>query len=134
VITATFTGSGSMHDHKFNLPLSSYLHFKYFEYENSLQILKVLARLACIYLDGRQPSQAVPVDGEVQRWEGKLVDMIADGQSQAVSDAFWSLESFNGFAQVALSGACPTSAPCLSDPPPTLHAHLHCHHKPLTLS
>ena len=48
-------------------------------------------------------------------WEGALLALMAAGQHQAVKDAFWGLESFNGFAQVALSGAQHTP---LATPPP----------------
>ena len=79
-----------------------------------LQILKFLARLTLIYLESAQPSLAVPADENVKAWEGELLALIAAGQGQAVRDAFWSLEYFNGFAQVALSGAQLHPAPALS--------------------
>ena len=57
----------------------------------------------------------MPAEESVRIWEGELLALIAAGQHQAVMDAFWGLESFNGFAQVALSGAQHTP---LATPPP----------------
>ena len=61
--------------------------------------------MACIYLNGAQPSPAISAEETVKAWESELLALLAAGQHEAVRVTLWGLDSFNGFAQIALSGA-----------------------------